>query len=74
MIRRVHRKCPAAKILLGCWLADADTALTTEAVKADGMATTLRDAVRFCLDAARPQSQPAVIEIREPAVARGDAA
>jgi predicted PurR-regulated permease PerM len=67
-IRRVRRRFPDAKILLGCWLADADTAPTADAMKADVMVTTLRDAVRFCLDAARARSQPAPVETGEPAV------
>jgi hypothetical protein len=73
-IRRVRRRFPDAKILLGCWLADADTAPTADAMKADVMVTTLRDAVRFCLDAARARSQPAPVETGEPAVLRNDAA
>jgi predicted PurR-regulated permease PerM len=73
-IRRVRRRFPDAKILLGCWLADADTALTADAVKADGMATTLRDAVRFCLDAVNAQRQATSIEITEPGMPREAAA
>jgi predicted PurR-regulated permease PerM len=73
-IRRVRRRFPDAKILLGCWLADADTAPTADAMKADVMVTTLRDAVRFCLDAARARSQPTPVETGEPAVLRNDAA
>ena len=69
MIRRVRRRFPEAKILLGCWLVDADTALPADAVKADGMATTFRDAVRFCLDAA--SARP---DITDPAVPREAAA
>jgi hypothetical protein len=72
-IRRVRRRFPDAKILLGCWLADADTALTADAVKADATAT-LRDAVRFCLDAASARRQATPIEIIEPAVPREAAA
>jgi predicted PurR-regulated permease PerM len=73
-IRRVRRRFPDAKILLGCWLADADTAPTADAMKADVMVTTLRDAVRLCLDAASARGQVAPIAIREPAVLRDDAA
>jgi hypothetical protein len=70
----VRRRFPDAKILLGCWLADADTAPTADAMKADVMVTTLRDAVRLCLDAASARGQVAPIAIREPAVLRDDAA
>ena len=68
-IRRIRRRFPDAKVLLGCWLADADMELTADAVNADGTATTLRDAVRFCLDAA--SARP---EITDPAVPREAAA
>jgi len=56
-IRRVRRKFPEAKILLGCWLADAGAAPAGDTVKADGVATTLRDAVSLCLAAAREPAQ-----------------
>jgi len=62
-IRRVRRKFPEAKILLGCWLADAETAPTADTVKADGIATTLRDAVSLCLAAAREPAQTTPIEV-----------
>jgi predicted PurR-regulated permease PerM len=73
-IRRVRRRFPDAKIFLGCWLADADTAPTADAVKADGTATTLRDALRFCLDAASAPRQAPPSEITKPAVPREAAA
>jgi predicted PurR-regulated permease PerM len=73
-IRRVRRRFPEAKILLGCWLGDADTAPAADALKADGIATTLRDALRLCLDAASARGQATPIEFREPAVLRDDAA
>ena len=52
-IRRLRRRLPEAKIVLGCWLADVDAATLRETAKADVVATTLRDAVKLCLDAAR---------------------
>jgi predicted PurR-regulated permease PerM len=52
-IRRLRRRLPEAKIVLGCWLADVDAAMLRETAKADVVATTLRDAVKLCLDAAR---------------------
>ena len=51
-IRRMRRKLPKAEILLGCWTTDVDATLRDTA-KPDAVATTLRDAVRLCLEAAR---------------------
>ena len=51
-IRRMRRKLPNAQILLGCWMADVDAATLRDTTKADAVATTLRDAVRLCLEAA----------------------
>ena len=63
IIRRVRRKIPEAKILLACWLADVGTAPTRETVKADGIATTLRDAVSFCLGVALEPAHTTPTEI-----------
>jgi hypothetical protein len=52
-IRRLRRRLPEAKIVLGCWLAHVDAAMLRETANADVVATTLRDAVTLCLDAAR---------------------
>ena len=71
-IRRMRRKLPNAKILLGCWSTDADLTGLREAAKADEVATTLRDAVRLCLEAAgacTPSSLSA--EVPHPAVKAG---
>jgi hypothetical protein len=51
-IRRMRRKLPGAQVLLGCWMADSDTATLCDVTKADAVATTLREAVRLCLEAA----------------------
>jgi hypothetical protein len=69
-IRRLRRRLPEAKIVLGCWLADVDTATLRDGVKSDAVATTLRDAVKLCLDAAR---EAAATEVKAP-VAKVDAA
>jgi hypothetical protein len=53
---------------------EADTAPAADAVKADGIATTLRDAMKLCLDAASARAPATPIEIREPAALRDDAA
>jgi hypothetical protein len=52
-IRRLRRKLPNARILLGCWMHDGDATILKEAVKADEVAATLRDALRLCLETAR---------------------
>jgi hypothetical protein len=51
-IRRMRRRLPGAQVFLGCWVADIDTATLREMTKADAVATTLREAVRLCLEAA----------------------
>jgi hypothetical protein len=61
-IRRLRRKLPQAQILLGCWVADVDRETLRNNAKADAIATTLKDAVRLCLDAAgnsRDRGSPA---------------
>lgn len=51
-IRRLRRKLPAAKIILGCWTADGEPTAINEATKADAVAVTLREAVKICLQEA----------------------
>jgi hypothetical protein len=51
-IRRMRRKMPNAKILLGCWAVDIDPNTLRETAKPDAVATTLTDAVKLCLEAA----------------------
>ena len=54
-VRRLRRKLPNARIMLGCWVDDAErVASLQEATKADLTAVTLRDATRLCIEAARP--------------------
>jgi hypothetical protein len=48
VIRRLRRRLPKVKLLLGCWMAGGGTANLRELVKADGMATTLNDAIELC--------------------------
>ena len=52
-IRRMRRELPTAQIMLGCWKADADTAALRDSTKPEAVATTLREAVKLCLEAAR---------------------
>jgi predicted PurR-regulated permease PerM len=69
-IRRLRRKLPQAPILLGCWMADVDRETLRNNAKADAVATTLKDAVRLCLDAAgnsRDRDSPASKRLMAPA-------
>jgi hypothetical protein len=52
-IRRMRRRLPQAQIVLGCWMADVDAKTLRDTTKTDLVATTLRDAVKLCLEAAR---------------------
>jgi predicted PurR-regulated permease PerM len=53
-VRRLRRKLPQAKIMLGCWSIEADrTASLLEATKADVVAHSLREATRICVEAAQ---------------------
>ena len=53
-IRRLRRRAPTAEILVGCWslVGEAAAVNLRTAVRADFVATTLRDAVETCLGAA----------------------
>lgn len=56
-VRRLRRKLPRARILVGLWngMADFEKATSVkEASKADELASTLREATRVCIEAARP--------------------
>ncbi|HYN88407.1 MAG TPA: AI-2E family transporter [Ardenticatenaceae bacterium] len=53
-VRRLRRTMPQAKILLGCWVADATAAESLrEAARADLVASTLRAATALCIELAR---------------------
>ena len=52
-IRRLRRKLPETKIIVGCWMAEGDTAALADTVKADAITATLRDTLKICLDQAR---------------------
>ncbi len=70
-IRRLRRRAPTAKILVGCWSLVGNDAAALDlraGVRADFVATTLRDAVATCLGAA---SLP---QIAEPEQAKSEAA
>ena len=59
-IRRLRRRLPRVKVLLGCWLFDGDATQLGEQVKAESVAATLRDAVRHCLEAIKGRDQACV--------------
>jgi predicted PurR-regulated permease PerM len=69
-IRRMRRRLPAAQILLACWKTEADTATLRDTTKPEAIATTLREAVQFCLEAARNSPRTDV----QPPTASADAA
>jgi predicted PurR-regulated permease PerM len=72
-IRRLRRRLPHARIMLGCWTADAADALR-DSVKPDDVATTLRDALRLCLEAARRPGAAALPAAADGAAVTVDAA
>ena len=57
-IRRIRRRLPCARILLGCWRTDADATKLRDTAKSDAVTTSLRDAVKFCLDEANKSQGP----------------
>jgi predicted PurR-regulated permease PerM len=61
-VRRLRRKLPRASIMIGCWTDPDDgdrLARLREAAQADHFATTLRQAVRICIEQSTPPPQPA---------------
>jgi hypothetical protein len=52
IIRRLRRKLPSAKIILACWMAEAESDSLAGAVKADALTTTMRNTVKLCLQEA----------------------
>jgi predicted PurR-regulated permease PerM len=61
-IRRLRRRFPAAKIVLGSWMMQSDPKVLLESVRADFVVTTLRDAVAACIDQARAREAEPVSE------------
>jgi predicted PurR-regulated permease PerM len=60
-IRRMRRRLPKAQVLLGCWRTDADAATLLETTKPDLVATSLREAVKLCLESARASEAPSEV-------------
>jgi predicted PurR-regulated permease PerM len=61
-IRRLRRKLPGVVIVLGSWNAEADSTVLADAVKADGVALTLHDAVKLCLEEASADAVGSKVE------------
>ena len=59
-IRRLRRRLPDAKIILGCWMADAELTAIIDGTKADAAALTLRGAAKICLEEAIAHQEPVV--------------
>lgn len=60
LVRRLHRSAPDAIVLGGFWKMNPDArddAAIIESIKIDATAMTLREALRYCLDAARVDSE-----------------
>jgi predicted PurR-regulated permease PerM len=54
-VRRLRRKLPKATIILGCWMKDMDLAgleQLRDGAKADLVAASVGEAIRFCIEAA----------------------
>jgi predicted PurR-regulated permease PerM len=70
-IRRMRRRLPKAQVLLGCWRTGADAATLLETTKPDVVATSLREAVKLCIEAARPSEVPS--EVSSESTSRAEA-
>lgn len=65
-VRRLRRKLPKARIMLGCWLSGEDAAgldAIRDGAKADFVASSLREATRLCIDAARLADRPVPVGV-----------
>jgi predicted PurR-regulated permease PerM len=74
-IRRMRRRLPKAQVLLGCWRTGADAATLLETTKPDAVATSLREAVKLCIEAARASEAPseAPSEVPSEIISRAEA-
>jgi hypothetical protein len=65
-VRRLRRKVPGARIVIGLWSADpGQIAGVREATGADTIELRLRDVVRFCVDQARAVESTQVSELSQ---------
>jgi predicted PurR-regulated permease PerM len=85
LVRRLHRSAPDAIVLGGFWKMSPDAgddAAIIESIKVDATAMTLREALRYCLEAARTDSEESAaaqvetmrVEAHPPAAAEARAA
>lgn len=56
-IRRIRRRLPEVRIVLGCWRTDADPTILRDTTKSDAVATSLREAVKLCLGEAHKSQE-----------------
>jgi hypothetical protein len=56
-IRRIRRRLPQVRIVLGCWRTDADPTILRDTTKSDAVATSLREAVKLCLGEAHKSQE-----------------
>jgi predicted PurR-regulated permease PerM len=59
-VRRLRRKLPQATIILGCWMKDVDAGALErlrDGARADLVAASLGEAVKLCIELARPDQQ-----------------
>src|SRR5882757_1046291 len=59
-VRRLRRKLPQATIILGCWMKDIDVGgleRLRDGARADLVAASLGEAVKLCIELARPDQQ-----------------
>jgi predicted PurR-regulated permease PerM len=59
-VRRLRRKLPQATIILGCWMKDIDAGgleRLRDGARADLVAASLGEAVKLCIELARPDQQ-----------------
>lgn len=71
LIRRLRRKMPGATILAGCWTVTGgseETKAMCAEVGADLCATTLREAIDLCVEAARLPAAPVEAAMAAPSL------
>jgi hypothetical protein len=67
VVRRLRRKLPQAKIMVGCWTSDAARAeILREAAKADLFATSLREATKICVELAGSSHETPTLDLDKP--------
>jgi predicted PurR-regulated permease PerM len=67
-VRRLRRKLPQATIILGCWMKDIDAGgleRLRDGARADLVAASLGEAVKLCIELARPDQQTDIATKRD---------